>query len=652
MTTNDNGKLQADRWDGIERVYTPEDVRKLRGTVEIEHTLARLGAERLWSLLRERDFLPTLGAVTGNQAVQMVKAGLEGIYVSGWQVAADANLAGATYPDQSLYPANSVPAHVRRINNALLRADQITAAEGDTSVHWMAPIVADAEAGFGGALNAFELMKAMIEAGAAGVHFEDQLASEKKCGHLGGKVLVPTNQFVRTLNAARLAADVCGVPTVLIARTDALSAKLVTSDADPADAEFLTGERTPEGFFCVRDGIEAAIARSLAYAPYADIVWFETSTRTSERRASSRRRSTSVSRASSSRTTARPRSTGARTSTTVRSRLPGGAGGARLPLPVRHAGRLPLAQLGDVRVGGRVREGGDGGVRPRPGARVRAGGVGVHGGAPPARGRRGLLRPRRLGRQPGHLLHARPRRLDGVGTISPLTDGEHGTKADEIALALEDAIVSGEVPPGTVLRQEQLSEQFEVSRTPVREALRRLAATGLVSFVPNRGVRVREISRDELREAFLIRAELEALATELATPLIDDEGLAALEDAEARFADVTTALLDRSRPESERLRLTGEWMRANYGFHDVIYEASRAPQVARAAKSARRTFLSQWRPGGPEIDELYQQNVRQHRAIKDAIVARSAAGARAVAREHVLHSCRMLELILDHVTPL
>ena len=230
-----------------------------------------------------------------------------------------------------------------------------------------------------------------------------------------------------------------------------------------------------------------------------------------------------------------------------------------------------------------------------------------------------------------------------------MTDSEHWTKADEIALALEDAIVSGEIPPGAVLRQEQLSEQFEVSRTPVREALRRLAATGLVSFVPNRGVRVREISRGELREAFLIRAELEALATELATPLIDDAGLAALEEAEARFAEVTTALLDRSRPESERLRLTGEWMRANYGFHDVIYEAARAPMVARAAKSARRTFLSQWRPGGPEIDELYEQNVRQHRAIRDAIVARSAAGARAVAHEHVLHSCRMLELILDHV---
>ena len=278
MTTNGTGNGHSERWDGIERVYTSEDVRKLRGTVHIEHTLARLGAERLWNLLRERDYLPTLGAVTGNQAVQMVKAGLEGIYVSGWQVAADANLAGATYPDQSLYPANSVPAHVRRINNALLRADQITTAEGDASTHWIVPIVADAEAGFGGPLNAFELMKAMIEAGAAGVHFEDQLASEKKCGHLGGKVLVPTNQFVRTLNAARLAADVCGVPTVLIARTDSLSAKLVTSDADPADEGFLTGERTAEGFFRVRDGLEAAIARSLAYAPYADIVWFETST--------------------------------------------------------------------------------------------------------------------------------------------------------------------------------------------------------------------------------------------------------------------------------------------------------------------------------------------------------------------------------------
>jgi isocitrate lyase len=274
-----NGKPHGDpRWDGIDRVYTPEDVRRLRGTVTVEHTLARLGAERLWELLSERDYVPTLGALTGGQAVQMVKAGLEAIYVSGWQVAADANLAGATYPDQSLYPVNSVPALVRRLNNALLRADQIHTAEADTSTHWVAPIVADAEAGFGGPLNAYELMKAMIEAGAGGVHFEDQLASEKKCGHLGGKVLVPTNQFVRTLNAARLAADVCGVPTVLIARTDALSATLLTSDVDPADEEFLTGERTPEGFFRVDNGMEPVIARSLAYAPYADVLWFETAT--------------------------------------------------------------------------------------------------------------------------------------------------------------------------------------------------------------------------------------------------------------------------------------------------------------------------------------------------------------------------------------
>jgi len=266
------------RWDGIERPYTSEDVERLRGTVHVEHTLARLGAERLWELLHDEEYVPALGALTGGQAVQMVKAGLPAIYLSGWQVAADANLAGQTYPDQSLYPSNSGPALVRRLNNALLRADQIHAAEGDTETHWLAPIVADAEAGFGGPLNAFELMKAMIEAGAAGVHFEDQLSSEKKCGHLGGKVLVPTNQFVRTLVAARLAADVCGVPTVLVARTDALSAKLVTSDADPADEPFLTGERTPEGFFRVQAGLAPAIARGLAAAPYADLVWFETST--------------------------------------------------------------------------------------------------------------------------------------------------------------------------------------------------------------------------------------------------------------------------------------------------------------------------------------------------------------------------------------
>jgi isocitrate lyase len=266
------------RWDGIERTYTAEDVVRLRGSVVEEHTLAKLGAERLWELIQADEPVRALGALTGGQAVQMVRAGLEAIYLSGWQVAADANLAGATYPDQSLYPASSAPALVRRLNNALLRADQIDWAEGRNGTYWLAPILADAEAGFGGPLNAYELMRTMIEAGAAGVHYEDQLASEKKCGHLGGKVLVPTQQFVRTLNAARLAADVCGVPTVLVARTDALSAALLTSDVDEYDRDFVTGERTAEGFYRVRDGIDAAISRGLAYAPYADLVWFETST--------------------------------------------------------------------------------------------------------------------------------------------------------------------------------------------------------------------------------------------------------------------------------------------------------------------------------------------------------------------------------------
>jgi isocitrate lyase len=273
-----NGHPDSARWTGIERPYTGEDVVRLRGSVQVEHTLARLGAERLWSLLHDEEYVAALGALTGGQAVQMVKAGLKAIYLSGWQVAADANLAGHTFPDQSLYPADSAPALVKRLNNALLRADQIEHAEGGAGTHWLAPIIADAEAGFGGALNAFELMKAMIEAGAAGVHFEDQLAAEKKCGHLGGKVLVPTGQFIRTLAAARLAADVCGVPTVLVARTDALSATLLTSDVDERDWEFTTGERTPEGFFRVRPGLESPIARALAYAPYADVLWCETST--------------------------------------------------------------------------------------------------------------------------------------------------------------------------------------------------------------------------------------------------------------------------------------------------------------------------------------------------------------------------------------
>jgi isocitrate lyase len=267
-----------ERWAGITRTYTAEDVVRLRGSVVPECTLGRLGAERLWRLLTQGGYVNALGALTGGQAVQMIKAGLQAIYLSGWQVAADANLAGATYPDQSLYPANSVPQVVRRLNSALMRADQIDWSEGKNGTEWLAPIVADAEAGFGGALNAFELMRGMIEAGAAGVHFEDQLAAEKKCGHLGGKVLVPTSQFVRTLTAARLAADVLDVPTVLIARTDALSAALLTSDVDEADRQFVTGERTSEGFYRVTDGLEAAISRSLAYAPFADVLWFETST--------------------------------------------------------------------------------------------------------------------------------------------------------------------------------------------------------------------------------------------------------------------------------------------------------------------------------------------------------------------------------------
>jgi isocitrate lyase len=266
------------RWKGITRPYTPEQVLKLRGSVKIEYTLARRGAERLWNQLHTEPFIRALGALTGNQAVQQVKAGLKAIYLSGWQVAADANLAGQMYPDQSLYPSNSVPHVVKRINQALQRADQIEHAEGKVERDWFVPIVADAEAGFGGPLNVFELMKQMIEAGAAGVHFEDQLASEKKCGHLGGKVLIPTSHAIRNLVAARLAADVMGVPTLIIARTDANAAELITSDIDPRDREFLTGERTPEGFFRVRNGLDAAIARGLAYAPYADLIWCETST--------------------------------------------------------------------------------------------------------------------------------------------------------------------------------------------------------------------------------------------------------------------------------------------------------------------------------------------------------------------------------------
>jgi isocitrate lyase len=265
------------RWNGIERDYSAEDVIALRGRVQEEHTLAKRGAERLWELIHTEEWVPALGALTGNQAVQQVRAGLKAIYLSGWQVAADANLSGQTYPDQSLYPANSVPSVVRRINNALLRADQIETSEGLPEREWMAPIVADAEAGFGGPLNAYELMTSMIAAGAAGVHWEDQLASEKKCGHMGGKVLIPTSQHIRTLNAARLAADVAGVPTIIIARTDSLAANLITSDVDERDRPFLDGTRTPEGFYGTTPGIDTVLARGLVYAPYADLLWVESS---------------------------------------------------------------------------------------------------------------------------------------------------------------------------------------------------------------------------------------------------------------------------------------------------------------------------------------------------------------------------------------
>ncbi|MCC5803357.1 isocitrate lyase [Rossellomorea vietnamensis] len=265
------------RWKGITRPYSAEDVIRLRGSIDIEHTIARRGSEKLWNLLHEEDYINALGALTGNQAVQQVRAGLKAIYLSGWQVAADANLSGHMYPDQSLYPANSVPSVVKRINQALQRADQVHYVEGDESIDWFVPIVADAEAGFGGQLNVFELMKGMIEAGASAVHFEDQLSSEKKCGHLGGKVLLPTQTSVKNLISARLAADVMGVPTLIVARTDANAADLITSDVDPYDAQFITGDRTPEGFFRTNAGLDQAIARGLAYAPYADLVWCETS---------------------------------------------------------------------------------------------------------------------------------------------------------------------------------------------------------------------------------------------------------------------------------------------------------------------------------------------------------------------------------------
>ena len=383
------------RWRGIERPYSGEDVVRLRGSVRVEHTIARLGAQRLWELLGRRDYIAALGAMTGGQAVEMLKAGLEAIYLSGWQVAADANLSGQTYPDQSLYPANSVPAVVRRLNNALMRADQIAWSEG-SDIRLIPPIVADAEAGFGGALNAFELMRSMIEAGAAGVHFEDQLASEKKCGHLGGKVLVPTEQFIRTLTAARLAADVLGVPSLVVARTDALAATLLTSDIDERDARFTTGTRTREGFYRVDAGIDAAIARGLAYAPFADMLWCETSTPDLDQ-------ARAFADAIRSEFPGKPLAYNCSPSFNWKqhlddieiARFQKELGVDGVPLPVHHARGVPRAEREHVRAGARLRRGRDERVRALAGARVRDGGRRLHGDTPPGGGRHRLLRPRR-----------------------------------------------------------------------------------------------------------------------------------------------------------------------------------------------------------------------------------------------------------------
>ena len=352
------------RWSGITRPYSGADVVRLRGSVPIDYTLARLGAERLWKLLQDEPYVAALGAVTGNQAVQAVKAGLKAIYLSGWQVAGDANTAGQTYPDQSLYPVNSAPTLVKRINNAFQRADQIQTSEGKSDLHYFAPIVADAEAGFGGALNVHELMKAFIEAGAAGVHFEDQLASEKKCGHMGGKVLIPTKNAVRNLIAARLAADLLGVPTLIVARTDANGAKLVTSDIDATDAPFLTGERTEEGFFRSKGGLDAAIARGLAYAPYADLIWCETS----EPNLEEARRFAGAIHAVYPGKMARLQLLAlvqleAQAGRKLHRNVRAAARRDGLQVPVHHAGRLPRAKPLDVRASARLQESRDVGVR-------------------------------------------------------------------------------------------------------------------------------------------------------------------------------------------------------------------------------------------------------------------------------------------------
>ena len=413
--TETNGK---GRFAGIERPYSQEDVERLQGRFRVEHTIARLGAERLWKLMETEPYVAALGALTGAQAVQMVKAGLKAIYLSGWQVAADGNLSAQTYPDQSLYPVNSAPALVKRINNALLRADQIDAAEGRNGTYWLAPVLADAEAGFGGPLNAFELMKSFIEAGAAGVHFEDQLSSEKKCGHLGGKVLIPTSHFIRTLVSARLAADVLDVPTVLVARTDALSATLLTSDVDERDREFLTGERTPEGFFRIQPGIEAPIARALAYAPYADLLWCETSTPDLDEAAA-------FAEAVHAQYPGKLLAYNCSPSFNWRKHLDDktiasfqqeladmGYRFQFVTLAGFHAVCSSMFDLAQWVCGpGHER------LRRAPGAGVRRRGARLHGHSPPARGRRRLLRLRARGDHGRRELDARAQGLDGGGAV-------------------------------------------------------------------------------------------------------------------------------------------------------------------------------------------------------------------------------------------
>ena len=415
------------RWDGIERSYTAADVIALRGSVREEPTLARRGAENLWNLLHTEPYIRALGAYTGGQAVQQVRAGLKAIYLSGWQVAADGNLAGQTYPDQSLYPANSVPAVVRRINNALLRQDQLEHAEGNITQDWLAPIVADAEAGFGGPLNAYELAQSLIQSGAAGIHWEDQLASEKKCGHLGGKVLIPTSQHIRTLNAARMAADVAGVSTVIVARTDALAADLLTSDIDQRDRQFVIGERTSEGFYRVRPGIDAVISRGLAFAPYADLLWVETGEPDIEL-------AREFSKAVRAQYPGKLLAYNCSPSFNWRRHLddaqiasvPDRACRAGLRVPVHHSGRVPCAELLDVRPGSRIRRERDDRLCCAAGGRVCRRERRVHRHQAPARGRHRLLRPGVHGTQPRQR-HPRPGRLHRNPTV-PLTHHHEGVK--------------------------------------------------------------------------------------------------------------------------------------------------------------------------------------------------------------------------------